>query len=206
MDIAKIWNQAQNYIKEGKFDLAMKLLNQAIEVEPRNANLLSERAVVFFHLGDKERALKELDYCVLLEPNNPYRYSSRAYVKADMRDLKGAIADYEKCVQIDPLDAIAYNNLGLLLESQGRMEQAKRNFDKADSLEGVLKDRGIDLPAENNSSDKEIQSLDARLESENEKSTTWSIIKGTLTDRKMFREYIQFMKNGFRLKKKNKDE
>lgn len=208
MDIAKIWNQAQNYIKEGKFDRAMTLLNRAIEVEPKNANLLSERAVVFFHLGDKERALKELDYCVLLEPNNPYRYSSRAYVKADMRDLKGAIADYEKCVQIDPLDAIAYNNLGLLLESMGRMELAKRNFDKADSLEGVLKERGIDMPSENQqpAKDDKEQAQKGELELENKKSTTWSIVKATLTDRNLFREYLQFLRNGFRLKKENKDE
>lgn len=207
MDISQIWNKAQNYIKEAKFDEAMKLLNQAIEIEPKNANLLSERAVVFFHLEDKERALKELDYCVLLEPTNPYRYSSRAYVKAALRDVKGAIADYEKCVQLDPLDAIAYNNLGLLLESQGRIDQAKRNFNKADELEGVLKERGIDLPKEVEEKKEESRVQDKEdLNVENTKGTTWSIVRGTLTNRNLFKEYISFLRNGFKLNKEEDEE
>lgn len=202
MDIAKIWNKAQNYIKEGKFDQALKLLDQAIEVDAKNANLISERAVVIYHLGDMEKALKELDYCVLLEPNNPYRYSSRAYIKAALKDIVGAIADYEKCIHLDPLDAIAYNNLGLLLESQGRMKLAKRNFDKADELEGVLKERGIDLPKEDAQNSGKSNGPED-LEKENVKGTTWSIIKETLSDKSMFREYLSFLKNGLKLKKKD---
>ncbi|MCB9189258.1 MAG: tetratricopeptide repeat protein [Flavobacteriales bacterium] len=194
MDIAKTWEEAQNYIKESKFEKAKVLLDGALEIEPKNANLISERAVVYFHLGEKEKALKELDYCVLLEPQNPYRYSSRAYVKAALKDIDGAIVDYEKCIQIDPLDAIAYNNLGLLLESQGRMKMAKKNFDRADELEGVLKERGIDLPMEEENN-KEV------LNEESSKGNTWSIIRGTFTDKNMFKEYIQFLKNGFRIKK-----
>lgn len=205
MDIAKTWNQAQNYIKDSKFDKALKLLDQILEVNPKNANVLSERAVVFFHLGNKERALKELDYCVLLEPTNPYRYSSRAYIKASLKDISGAIEDYEKCVQLDPDDAIAYNNMGLLLESQGRMKQAKRNFDRADELEGVLKERGIDLPKEEGMVEQKDNS-DESVEKQEKISSTWSIVKGTLTDRNLFREYISFLRNGFKLNKKENDE
>jgi tetratricopeptide (TPR) repeat protein len=179
-------------------------LNQAVEAFPDNANLLSERAVVFFHLEDKERALKELDYCVLLEPTNPYRYSSRAYVKAALKDVKGAILDYEKCTQLDPQDAVAYNNLGLLLESQGRMEQAKRNFNRADELEGVLNDRGIDLPK----GDEKVAVEESTVEDveptpvEQPKRSTWSIVKGTFSDKNLFKEYIRFVKNGFKLNQK----
>ncbi len=194
MDIAKIWSQAQNYIKDSKFEEALELLNKGIEIEPKNANLLSERAVVFFHLNDKERSLKELDYCVLLEPTNPYRYSSRAYVKASMKDINGAILDYEKCIHLDPEDAIAHNNLGLLLESQGRMQLAKRNFKRADELEGVLQERGIDLP-------QEASTVKSSPKPKKKKRTTWSIVKGTFTDRNLFKEYLTFLRNGFKLKK-----
>ena len=204
MDIKAIWDQAQNYIKETKFDKALDLLNQALDIDPKNPNILSERAVVYFHLEDKERALKELDVCVLLEPTNPYRYSSRAYVKAALKDIEGAIADYEKCVHLDPQDAIAYNNLGLLLESLGRMKQAKRNFDRADELEGVLKDRGIDLPKDETQDVKSEETSDAQRTKE-EKTSTWSIVKGTLTDRSLFKEYISFIRNGFKLKGKDEE-
>lgn len=192
--------------KEGKFEEALALLDKTIEFDANNANLISERAVVYFHLEDKQRALKELDYCVLLEPSNPYRYSSRAYVKAALKDIKGAIADYEKCVQLDPEDAIAHNNLGLLLESLGRMEQAKRNFNRADELEGVLKERGIDLPeVEEDRSSSDQKTSENPVAKEGASRNTWSIVKGTFTDKNLFKEYLQFLKNGLKIKGK-KDE
>lgn len=201
MKSEQLWNKAQNYIKESKFDKALVLLNQMLEIEPKNATVLSERAVIYFRLEDKELALKELDRCVLLEPTNPYRYSSRAYIKASMKDFKGAVQDYEKCIELDPNDVIAYNNLGLVLESLGRMEQAKKRFEKASELEDVLKERGIEVekPEELVSEDDEKKDV-VKHDKEIAKTSTWSIVKGTFSNKKVFKEYVGFIKNGFKLK------
>ncbi|MCB9195581.1 MAG: tetratricopeptide repeat protein [Flavobacteriales bacterium] len=199
MKFEQYWNKAQNYIKDGNFDDALSALDKAVEIKPHDASLLSERAVVIFHLGDKERALKELDYCVLLEPTNPYRYSSRAYIKASLKDIKGAIEDYEKCISLDSQDAIAYNNLGLLLESQGRIEQAKRNFNKADELEGILKERGITVLKEEDSGNSSNESV---YLNEANSPSTWSLVKGVFTQKGLFKEYLEFVKNGLKIKEK----
>lgn len=205
MTVKQLWESAQNYIKESKFDEALDQLNQALEIEPENANVLSERAVVYFHQGDAQKALDQLDYCVLLDPQNPYRYSSRAYIKAFLKDIKGAIEDYEKCIMLDPDDAIAYNNMGLLLESQGRIEQAKRNFERADELEGILKERGISTEHDQTNIAADTQETLANDEN-NSSGSTWSIVKGLFTNRKIFKEYLDFLKNGMKMKDKNKEE
>lgn len=209
MNVTELWKQAQIYINESNFDKALSLLNEAISIEPQNANILSERAVVYFHLEDPKKALEGLNACVELEPLNPYRYSSRAYVRAAMKDVKGAIEDYEKCVQLDPEDAVAYNNLGLLLESQGRIEQAKRNFKKADELEGILNERGISIAAKEEVIDeaKEVKSeMPNEPKNPAKKHSTWSIVKSTFTDKTVFKEYLKFIKNGFKMKSDSNGE
>jgi Tfp pilus assembly protein PilF len=200
------WQKAQEYLTARELDKAMQLLNEALADEPDNANYISERAVVFFHLGDKNMALLELDRAVSLDPDNPYRYSSRAYVKAEMKMIKGAILDYEKCVQLDPDDAIAYNNLGLLLEAAGKIEAAKRHYKRADELEGILNERGISMtettiqPDDNDNS----LALDKTLNIDHSKSepkvSFWKMVGGVFTNKKVFKEYINFLKAGGKLK------
>jgi Flp pilus assembly protein TadD len=200
------WIKAQELLIARKLNEALVLLNEALEVEPHNANFISERAVVYFHLGDKNLALLELDRAVALEPNNPYRYSSRAYIKSSMKMTKGAILDYEKCVQLDPDDAVAYNNLGILLEAAGKIEAAKRHFKKADELEGILNERGITLQdAENNlvkseaSSGKKINKEKNEESIEKTRSSFWETVKGVFTNKSIFKEYIKFIKSGFKV-------
>jgi len=178
----------------GKLPQSQTLLSAALDIAPDNPDSISELAVVIFHLGDKFLALKELDRCVVLEPKNPYRYSSRAYIKSNMRMIYEAIEDYEICVELDPDDPIAYNNLGLLLETKGKMTAAKRNFSKADELEGILKERGVSLPeqVENKSTvekENEQSTKEPQIDSVKEDSKRWQIAKKVFTRKSVFKEY-----------------
>lgn len=211
------WILAQEYLVKRELPQALKLLNEAIEAEADNANFISERAVVYFHMGDKNMALMELDRAVALEPNNPYRYSSRAYVKSAMKMTKGAILDYEKCVALDPEDAVAYNNLGIILEAAGKIEDAKRHFNKADELEGILNERGISLAEEtisvaNDEVDGSLKlsvtqktttiatSEAEEIQTESSKPSKWRVVKSVFTNKNVFNEYLSFVKSGFKNK------
>jgi tetratricopeptide (TPR) repeat protein len=202
------WMKAQEHLAARELEKAMTLLNEALYAEPENANFISERAVVYFHLGDRNMALLELDRAVLLEPDNPYRYSSRAYVKAEMKMIKGAILDYEICVQLDPDDAIAYNNLGLLLEAAGKLEAAKHHYKRADELEGILNERGISLPE----AQADVDHREGSLVLQNKltvkesippsKPSFWKTVGSVVTNKNLFKEYILFVKAGCKMKEK----
>ena len=199
MDSISLWEKAKQQIESGQLNEALVSLNSAVELDRNNPDIISERAVVIFHLGDKRKALSELDRCVELEPNNPYRYSSRAYIKANLQMIDEAIADYEICVEMDPNDPIAYNNLGLLLEGKGRMAAAKKNFSKAEQLEGVLNERGVSLPQ---SDDNIANTIEKELleELENSEKSSWSMAKKVFTRKSVFKEYWSFVLNGFKIK------
>lgn len=210
MNLQEQITKAKIAIQEQKFDQAIKLLTEALAKHPENANLYSERGVAHFHAKHNLKALADMDKAVELEPNNSYRYSSRAFVKGACRMTQEAIADYEKCIALDPEDSIAYNNLGLLQEQLGWQKQAEDNFDKADTLEGVLKDRKIDIP-EVESTQEETKNIEEAVKEEPKVENNIEeveeidpskieIAKSVFTQKSVFKEFIGFIKNGFKLK------
>lgn len=176
--------------------------SKAIEAE-ENPSIYSERAVAWYYLEEKEKSLADMNYAANLEPENPYRYSSRAYIRDSMGDLEGAIEDYEKAVKLDPEDSIAYNNLGLLQEKLGYREKAQRSFHQADSLAGVkelLEQARIENASKGPTKTSEPACEDAGNSSEEREAISWlALIRTTLTTKSGFKEYLQFIRNGFRV-------
>lgn len=223
MYINQFHKDSEKAAKEGDFTSALNLLQQAILQAPNEAKLYEDVGVVNLHLQFKEKSIEAFDKALELEPNNPYRYSSRAFAKARFKDFDGAIADYEKAIEMDPEDAIARNNLGLALEQQGYHKKAERQFKKSNDILGI-KPKGeeriypdsdkMKIEFENRV-DKKPEGLKITepqtpkpskpapitSSSDEEKETTGRIIKNVFTKKETFREFIHFVKSGFKLKK-----
>lgn len=195
-------------LRAGKLQEALSMLHQALKENPSHPDILSDRGVVYIHLKQEKEALDDFNLSLELQPDYSYRYSSRAYAKSVFNDIDGAIADYEKAVELDKEDAIAYNNLGLLLEQKGRIEQAKRNFDRADHLAKIEKDL-LDVVEDLEEGKIDVQEQqEAQLERKaiepielkKKQETTLSEMKKIFTSKEQFKEFLHFIKNGFKLK------
>ena len=196
MSIDDIIKEAELKNNEENYEEAFVLYSKAIEVMPNDSDLYSIRGIILFNLGRKEEALIDLDKAVELEPNYSYRYSSRAYVKASLLMTNEAIADYKKCTELDPKDEIAFNNMGLL-EDQLRWNKKTKNAEriqnkKADSLDTILKERGISAEKKKNSTTKP--------EPEPEPISKGKVVKDVFTKKESFKEFVNFVKSGFKLK------
>jgi tetratricopeptide (TPR) repeat protein len=171
---------------------------------PNHPDILSDRGVVYIHLNRKEDALKAFDLSLNLQPDYAYRYSSRAYARAFFGDIDAAIKDYEKAVELDKEDAIAYNNLGLLLEQKGRMDLAKKNFDRADHLakiEEKLLNVVDELEEDGIYDEVQIQRKEIEpIEKRKKELTTWGEMKKIFTSKDQFKDFLHFIKNGFKNK------
>lgn len=187
-------NAADQAMEKGEYDLALKIYSQALANNPKNPFILSDRGVCFFNNKQFEKALMDLDRAAELDPDNPYRYSSRAFVKGAMKDTHGAIADYQRAITLDPEDAISRNNLGLMQEKVGYWDQAKKNFEVADELAGILKDRNI-------STDRNLESKseNKQMPLDKEEKSILDEAKSVMTSRSKFSEFLKFVKNGFKL-------
>lgn len=197
-------------VKYQKEDYAGAISDFTLAIkEEENPNIYSERAIAHFHLKQHKNALADLNTALELEPENPYRFSSRAYIRDSMGDTNGAIEDYKKAIQLDPTDAIAHNNLGLLEEKLGYKEKAKKNWKKADELaeqEEFLKAMTKELGGPGEA----VEEASAVPEPEpaapqtptapTSENKTMRVMADVFRSRDTLREFIRFVKNGFRIK------
>ena len=185
--------------KERDFQSAVELYNLAIEIQPDNADVYSDRGVAYYHLKKLNLSLMDMDKALELDSTNPYRYASRAYIKDACGDTEGAIADYKRTIELDPEDAIAFNNLGLLEEKLGRQNAAKVNFKKADELADKLGLNIGQFQETQTSTESTGNSTTQDTAPQNVESS--NILKESakvFTDKNTFREFVRFVKNGFK--------
>lgn len=208
MFINKIHEEAHLSLKSGKIEEAVVLYSEALILNPGHPDILSDRGVAYLHKNDKDRCFEDFDLALELQPDYAYRYASRAFAKSHFGDLDGAIEDYEKAVELDPDDAVAHNNLGLLYEKMGYFRKAKERFERADKL-SKIEDELLKMMNEmENDEPKEVQppksnastdEIESAAQNETQHSSS-SELKKIFTSRKQFREFISFMKNGFKIK------
>ena len=201
---------AHKALKKGAIDKAILLYTEALNLAPNDCNILSDRATAFLHKKDQLRAMADFDKAVSLDPLYAYRYASRAFAKQSFGDLDGAVADYQKAVDLDPEDAVAHNNLGLLLEQQGYKKEADERFARADKLSKMEDDLyavmdGLETKESEGTTIVSEKDADFRTQhssnSEEEKTaSTSNELKKVFTSRAQFREFLRFIKNGFKLK------
>jgi len=194
--------KAEQLAKNEQFEEALTLYNQAVNSEPKNPRIYSQRGVCFFHLKQLENALKDMNRAVELDSEYSYRYASRAYIKDAMGDVKGAIEDYKKAIELDPDDAVSYNNLGLLEEKLGYIEASKKNFKKADDLAKMLEETGVVTESELMASEvTKPENIQKQIDKEKKQQKDASVVgemKSVLTKKESFKEFIRFIKNGFK--------
>ncbi len=184
------FKKAESQFESGDFLGSIQLYTLAIELDPQNAQYISQRGVAFFRIGKNEEALYDLDQAMKLEPNNPYRYSSRAFILSNLNRIDDAIKDYEKAIELDPEDAIAYNNLGLLHEKKGFDRIAKTHFEKADELVGEEEKHIEKGPVDHH--------RPLIKENKYKNISYWKFVTMVFTDSKVRKEFFQFIKNGLK--------
>jgi tetratricopeptide (TPR) repeat protein len=198
-------------LKAGQYDLALEQIQAALQIDKSHPVLLAERGTIYMYMKRKEDALEDMHLAVYLQPENPYRYSSRAYVRDFFGDTDGAIEDYEKCLELDPEDIIAMNNLGLLIEKQGNRKKAEKYFKQTDELLG----RNPDWQNKISNADENQNNLEPSQKTElngshisiplqksepKEQPTKAKVIKEVFTKKSVFKEFLEFVKNGFKMK------
>ncbi|MEH0154872.1 tetratricopeptide repeat protein [Limibacter armeniacum] len=198
------------------FEGALSDIGLALKIAPQSADAWSHKGVVTHMSGKSHESLTDFDRAQELEPNNPYRYSSRAFIKAHIKDVAGAMEDYKKALELDPEDAISLNNLGMLEEQAGRVEAAQKRFKKADDLvrkdDEQLERPDLDEMLKEWRKEKEVtasksataniqQTKTVQVETAPPKAKDYvHVVKEVLTNKEMFREFVKFILNGFKLK------
>lgn len=101
-------------------DAAIKYLEKALEITPKNKLTLQQMAHLLFKKKRFEEALKYCDKILELDDKDTLAWNNKGVCLNAIRKTKiSAKRSYEKALEIDPTFSIARRNLATLLTNQG---------------------------------------------------------------------------------------
>ena len=124
-------NRAIAYREEGKYDLALDDLNQALVIDPNSVMAYNNRGTVYFDKKDYDRAISSHSKALEIAPNDPHSFYNRGNAHLSKNDLDRAIDDYTQCLNIDPSYSSAYRNRGSAYFRKDNYESAIADYDAA---------------------------------------------------------------------------
>lgn len=85
-------NKAEELKNKGQVDNALKILNNAANLEPVHAEIYLARAEIYKEMGQYQPALADLDRAIDLKPDNALIYSQRGEIyRLLKRDRKSVV-------------------------------------------------------------------------------------------------------------------
>ena len=125
---------AQVYLQQGNLDQAQQLLTHALRIhdDPDAERTL---ALVYADQGQLPQALDHLQSWQRLAPNDAEPHRALAQVYLQLTRIPDALAQQTLVVQLNPSSASDWNDLGVIEVHAGNRTAARRDFERALTLE-----------------------------------------------------------------------
>jgi tetratricopeptide (TPR) repeat protein len=128
----KQWEEARNYLAEGKAAEAKAVFEALLRRYPQEPDLHLFLGITLLRLRDPQAAEVSVRKAIALDSDHVEARTLLAWIESDIRgDFDAAIAEYKKVVELKPDLPQAYNNLGVALKRKGELAAAADNFNKA---------------------------------------------------------------------------
>ena len=128
----------------GRFEEARGCYDQALELDPTDAEVHYNRALTLLDLRHPREALASLERSLTLDPRRAERHVIRGNLLQQQDREAEALEAYQRAIGIAPRYAEAWNNRGAALQKLQRLPQALQSFDQALTIDPAL------VPAHNN--------------------------------------------------------
>jgi len=127
--------EAKKELDGGHFDRALRLFDEAIRLNPKNAADYRYRGDAYKKLGQIERAISDYSQAIQLAPTEALYYVDRGNAYDDLGKSRRAIEDYDAAIRIDQKDAGTYYNRALAYNKLGQHERAIEDYSHAIQLD-----------------------------------------------------------------------
>jgi tetratricopeptide (TPR) repeat protein len=121
--------------RSGDFLGAIGNFDEAIRLNPNDAQSHNIRGNVWDELSVFERALADYDAAIRIDSNNPAVFHDRAILWQRKGALDKALVDLDRAIRFSFTDAHLYCDRGLVWYQRGRHERAIADFDQAIKLD-----------------------------------------------------------------------
>ncbi len=117
--------------KEGKFDRAEALFQQALDYDPQHPDGLHLIGLLAYRQGQWPKALEYLTAAIQNQPTNPSFHFNLGIVLQASGQTDEATSAYCQAIKLNPTFAAAHNNLGNVYKGQGRFDRAIASYGEA---------------------------------------------------------------------------
>jgi len=144
-------NRGQAHHKKEQYQHALRDLDQAIRINPKDAGAYNARGAVYDELKQYSKAIQDFDRAIALAPDNAIYYFNRGHIDAVTGKFNRAINYFGEAIERDPKFASAYSDRGMAYSHSGQHTRALGDFDQAVRFEpgraDVYRDRAFVLNA-----------------------------------------------------------
>src|SRR5437660_8503323 len=127
---------AWDLLSKGERAQAIRLLDEIIKANPRDADARLLLGSVLAEQGERSESIAQLSEGVRLRPQSAEAHNALGEAFNTFRDLSAAQREFDKAVALDPGFAQAQVNLGLVLVDSGAFAAAAAHLDRAIAILG----------------------------------------------------------------------
>lgn len=119
-----------HYGKSKDYEAAVKDLDAAVKLSPKEAGLFINRAYLKYNLEDYFGAMADFDYAIGLDPENVTARFNRGLLRMEVQDVNKAIEDFTAVISMEPDNDKAVYNRAVLYQQLRQYRKAIADYDK----------------------------------------------------------------------------
>ena len=119
----------------GSPEQAVKLIGEAIELNPNEPAAHVNRGLGLIVLGKHDEALADFDRAITLKPDHVAAHQNRAISLHGLKRYADALAGFDKAIHLRPDNAQIHYNKGKTFGEMNEFEKALQSFDRAVALQ-----------------------------------------------------------------------
>jgi Tfp pilus assembly protein PilF len=123
------------YATKGQYDRAIMDFDEAIRLNPRDADTFYARGEAYRNKGDYNCAIADYSDAIRLNSKDAFIFYRRGFAWRHKGQHDWAIADFDEAIRLNPNEALAFNERGNAYRAKGQLDRAIADYDEATRLD-----------------------------------------------------------------------
>ncbi len=132
---SQLFGQASKLISEEKFQEALPLLEDAVELSPKDHLAWEGLALVYFQLGQYPDSIEAIETSLGIDESNASAWNILGATRLELGQCEQALPAFQKAIDLDISFAGAYSNMGNCYQDLGQYDKAVDAFGRAISID-----------------------------------------------------------------------